>query len=145
MAWKASAAAPTSSRSRSPRISWESASRTVGSSSAINTRIRPFTRSSRGLVGDDPAALRGQPELDGGAVAGRAGGSPPSSGQFRPLPHGRQSEMTRHRARRPVQVEPLAVVLDPDEEAAPELLEQYVHPAGPGVLAHVVQGLLGDA
>ena len=52
--------------------------------------------------------------------------------------------MSGHRARGPIQPEPLAVVLDPDEEAAVALFEQHVDMVGPGMLPNVVQGLLGD-
>src|SRR5712691_4145246 len=123
MAWKASAAAPTSSRSPSPRMSSESASRTVRSSSAISTLMRPFNRSPGDALCEGPAALRGQPELDPGPRSLNAGTPPPSAGQLGSLAHGRQAEVSRHRARGPVQPEPLAVVFDPDEEAAVALFE----------------------
>src|SRR2546422_2218845 len=145
MAWKASAAAPTSSRSPSPWMSSESASRTVRSSSAMSTLMRPFNRSPGDALCEGQAALRGQPELDPGPLSRSAGTSPPSSGQLGSLPHGRQAEVSGPWAGGPVQPEPLTVVFDPDEEAALALSEQHVDTVGAGMLADVVQGLLGDA
>src|SRR2546427_941018 len=132
MAWKASVAAPTSSRSHSPRMSSESASRTICSSSAMSTRMRPFNGSSGHALHEGPAPLRGQPELDPGPLFRNAGTSPPSSGQLGSLAHGRQAEVSGHRAQGPIQPEPLAVVLDPDEEAAVALFEHHVDMVGPG-------------
>src|SRR6266542_3768805 len=144
MAWKASAAAPTSSRSPSPQMSAERASRTARSSSAMSTRMRPFNRSPGDALCEG-RALGGQPEFDGGSLPWNAGTSPPSSGQLGSLAHGRQAEVSGHRARGPVQPEPLAVVFDPDEEAPAALFEQHVNTVGPSMFPDVVQGLLGDA
>jgi hypothetical protein len=77
-------------------------------------------------------------------MPGGAGDAAPAAGHGRLLAHADEAEMAGRPALGQAGQEADPVVADPDQQAALDLLQPDGHPAGPGVDAHVGQGLLDD-
>src|SRR3954471_5690672 len=134
-----SAASPTTSMSGWASIRARSPARTTLWSSARRMRnLVAMIGISRGLPQGDAGTHRGP------AAVLRFDQEPPAY-QRHALPHPEQAQAPATRTRPgPLRVEPPAVVLDQGGDLTPVALHDHTRTAGPGVLRHVVQGLLHE-